>query len=394
MSVSRFILYLLLSAFGLLLTACQPDPAVSIFTNTPKPPAVSVSTSTPVPSDTPSLTPTLTETATLTLTASNTSTASATFTLTPTLTLTPSLTPSPTFTRTPYPTKVFNATSTLVPTFAPLTTLLEPHLWLARPIGEENENFITRTYTYGNTQNGTLPPHHGVEFYNPVGVPVLAAGDGLVVFAGPDVGGAAISPQPNFYGNAIVIEHAQSINGQPLYTLYGHLSFVAVVPGQVVHTGDVIGKVGGTGIALGGPHLHFEVRVGYNDYDSTRNPELWLRPFPKWGTLVGRVVDRTGHMVPLAAVSVRSIKIDTDTPVSRFITTYAAESVNPDAAYGENFAVMDLPPGTYEVQVGGTKTYKQTIIIKPDQLTFVEFRDVKPPPTWTVTPTETATKKP
>jgi len=313
--------------------------------------------------------------------------------LTPTLTFTPSLTPSPTYTRTPYPTKVLNATNTAVPTFASFSATLDPHLWLARPIGEDNENFITRTYTYGNTLNGTLRPHHGVEFYNPVGTPVLAAGDGMVVFAGPDVGGATISPQPDFYGNAIVIEHAQSINGQPLFTLYGHLSFVAVVPGQVVHTGDVIGKVGGTGVALGGPHLHFEVRVSYNDYDSTRNPELWLIPFPKWGTLVGRVVDHTGRLIPLVAVGVRSIKIEADAPVSRFVTTYA-ENVNPDSVYGENFAMMDLPPGTYEVQIGGSKTYKQTVTINPDQLTFVEFRDVTPPPTWTVTPTETATPKP
>jgi murein DD-endopeptidase MepM/ murein hydrolase activator NlpD len=242
--------------------------------------------------------------------------------------------------------------------------------------------------------NGTLRPHHGVEFYNPVGTPILAAGDGIVVFAGPDVGGASISPQPDFYGNAVSIEHTQSIDGQPVFTLYGHMSFVAVVPGQVVHTGDVIGKVGGTGVALGGPHLHFEVRVGYNDYDSTRNPEMWLMPFPKWGTLVGRVVDADGNLIPLAAVSVRSQKIDSDTPLSRFITTYANETVNPDPDYGENFAVMDLPAGTYEVQVGTTKTYKQIVTIKPDQVSFVEFRDVNPQPTWTATATETATPRP
>jgi murein DD-endopeptidase MepM/ murein hydrolase activator NlpD len=392
MPARRLAFMVLLAALGL--SACQPDPSVSIFTNTPKAPGFSVSTSTLVPTDPPSLTPTLTLTSTLTLTASVTSTASATFTLTPTDTLTPTLTPSPTFTRTPYPTKMTGATFTPIPSFAPLAALPPDHLWFARPIGPDGENFITRTYTYGNTMNGTLRPHHGVEFYNPVGTPILAAGDGIVVFAGPDVGGASISPQPNFYGNAVAIEHNQSIDGQPIFTLYGHMSFVAVVPGQVVHTGDVIGKVGGTGVALGGPHLHFEVRVGYNDYDSTRNPEMWLIPFPKWGTLVGRVVDANGNLIPLASVAVRSQKIDSDSPVSRFITTYADETVNPDPDYGENFAVMDLPAGTYEIQVGTTKTYKQTITIKPDQVSFVEFRDVNPPPTWTVTPTPSVTPRP
>lgn len=382
------------SFFTAILAACQPDPSVSIHTHTPRPPLVSFATTTPVPTDTPSLTPTLTETATLTLTPSNTSTATATFTLTPTLTLTPSLTPSPTFTRTPYPTKVTGATDTPVPAFAAFFSLPPPHLWLARPIGEDAENFITRTYTYGSTLNGALRPHHGVEFYNPVGTPILAAGDGQVVFAGPDVGGAVISPQPNFYGNAVVIELAQSIDGQPIYTLYGHMSFVAVEVGQVVHAGEVIGKVGGTGVALGGPHLHFEVRVGYNDYYSTRNPELWLVPFPRWGTLAGRVVDAGGRLIPLAAVGLRSVKIDSDTPVSRFLTTYADETLNPDSAYGENFALMDLPAGTYEVRIGTTKTYKQVVVVKPDQVTFVEFRGVTPPPTWTPTPSETPTRRP
>ena len=380
---------LLLLAFCLLVAACQPDPSVSIFTNTPRPPAVSVNTSTPVPSDTLTLPPTLTLTATFTLTPSNTPTASPTYTHTPTLTYTPSLTPTPTFTRTPYPTKVPGASATLVPTFAPLTSLPEPHLWFARPIDEDHENFITRTYTYGNTQNGSLRPHHGVEFYNPQGTPLYAVADGRVVFAGPDVTGKSIGPENNFYGNAVVIEHAQAINDQPLFTLYGHLSVVSVSPGQAVRRGDRLGEVGGTGVALGGPHLHFEVRVGYNDYDSTRNPELWLSPFPKWGTLVGRVVDSKGRLIPLAAVSVRSEQIEADAPVNRYLTTYAGETVNPDPAYGENFGVMDLPPGTYTVMVGGTKTYKQTVVIQPDQITFVEFRNVNPPPTWTPTVTGT-----
>lgn len=391
-SLRRFVFSLFVT--GVILVGCAASPEAVVSTNTPRPPNVSVSTSTLPPTDTSVPTSTVTLTPSITFTVTETLTASPTLTLSPTFTFTPSLTPSPTFTWTPYPTKKPGASSTPFPTLKPLTTPLEPHLWFARPIGEDDENFVTRTYTYGTTMNGILPPHHGDEFYNPQGTPILAAGDGIVVFAGPDVGGAAISPQPNFYGNAVVIQHSQALNGQPVFTLYGHMSFVAVALGQAVHTGDVIGKVGGTGVALGGTHLHFEVRVGYNDYVSTRNPELWLKPFDRWGTLVGRVVDRNGQLLPLVAVSVRSGVIEADEPVNRYLTTYANETVNPDSAYGENFAIMDLPPGTYTVQVGGTKTVSQTVVIKPDALTFVEFRDVNPPPTWTATPTETATEKP
>ena len=379
-------LFLFIVGTALFFVSCQPDPIVNINTNTPRPPAVSLATNTPLPSDTPSLTPSLTPTETP---VTPSSTPSPTWTFTPSDTPTATATPTATFTRTPYPTKVLGATYTPMPALPVLNPLPEPHLWLARPIGEKGINYIERNYPYGNTENGMLRPHHGVEFFNPLGTPILAAAEGAVVFAGPDIGSIFIGPQSNFYGNVVVIEHAQSINGQPVFSLYGHMSSVEVVPGQFIHTGQEIGKVGGTGVALGGTHLHFEVRVGYNDYYSTRNPELWLKPFTKWGTLVGRVADRNGILVPLAAIAIRSEKLTEGTFVSRYLTTYAAETVNPDPAYGENFVVMDLPPGTYSVQVGTTKTYTQTVVIKPDQISWIEFANVNPPPTWTPTPTGT-----
>jgi len=388
-NLSRPAFLLLHSAFIILLTACQPDPSVVVSTNTPRPPVVSVATVTPVPTATPTFTATRPPpTATFTLTPSSTP-VTPTETPTPTFTFTPSLTPTPTFTRTPYPTKKPGATFTPVPRFSRLTELPEPHLWLARPIGEAGVNYVEATYRYGTTQNGSLQPHHGVEFYNPVGTPILAAAEGLVVFAGPDLRQVPLSPEPNFYGNVVVVELAQSLNGQPLFNLYGHLSLISVKPGQAVRAGEVLGQVGGTGVARGGSHLHFEVRVGYNDYESTRNPELWLKPFKNWGVLAGRVVDRNGRLIPQASLSVRSEIIDSDQPLSRFFTTYAGETVNPDPAYGENFVISDLPPGTYTVSVGTTKTYKQIVEVKSDEVTWVEFRDVTPPPTWTPTPTGT-----
>ena len=58
------------------------------------------------------------------------------------------------------------------------------------------------------------------------------------------------------YGVAIELEHAEPLRR----TLYGHLSEIYVRPGQPVRQGEVIGRVGSTGLSTG-PHLHFELRT-------------------------------------------------------------------------------------------------------------------------------------
>ena len=65
------------------------------------------------------------------------------------------------------------------------------------------------------------------------------------------------------YGNYVMIYHS---NGA--YTLYAHMSSLAVSVGQTVTQGQVIGYVGDTGWATG-PHLHFEIR---NASGSTEDP--------------------------------------------------------------------------------------------------------------------------
>ena len=90
--------------------------------------------------------------------------------------------------------------------------------------------------------------HTGVDLQATYGTPILACRSGTVVIASPQGG----------YGNAVVIDHAGG-----MATLYAHQSRMAVLPGQVVKAGDVIGYVGATGYATG-PHLHFEVRLDGN----------------------------------------------------------------------------------------------------------------------------------
>jgi murein DD-endopeptidase MepM/ murein hydrolase activator NlpD len=87
--------------------------------------------------------------------------------------------------------------------------------------------------------------HPGVDFGARYGVPIEAAADGIVVWAGPNAG----------YGNCTIIDH-----GHDLATLYAHQSNIIVKVGDLVTRGEVIGQVGSTGYSTG-PHLHFEVRV-------------------------------------------------------------------------------------------------------------------------------------
>jgi murein DD-endopeptidase MepM/ murein hydrolase activator NlpD len=87
--------------------------------------------------------------------------------------------------------------------------------------------------------------HDGVDFPEPYGTAVGAAGRGTVTFAGWNSGG---------YGNLVVIQHRLGYQ-----TWYAHLSSFAVGQGASVAGGVVIGRVGATGHATG-PHLHFELR--------------------------------------------------------------------------------------------------------------------------------------
>jgi murein DD-endopeptidase MepM/ murein hydrolase activator NlpD len=255
------------------------------------------------------------------------------------------------------------------------------YFFLDRPISLPGTITIDQGYPYGSTERGTREPHHGVEFYNASGTPVLAAADGLVVVAGND-SGTVYGPQPNFYGNLIVLEHHFQGIDQPVFTLYGHLSKVDVKTGQTVRSGDKIGEVGSTGFAIGS-HLHFEVRLGKNDYDSNRNPVLWLKPLTgldgsSFGVIAGRLVDAQGKLIHATDVNIQYFP-DLNGPQAAAyqVETYAPEQspVNGDDDWNENFTMGDLPAGNYRISLmWGGKVYDHWIVVMPGNVTFVVFQ--------------------
>jgi murein DD-endopeptidase MepM/ murein hydrolase activator NlpD len=88
--------------------------------------------------------------------------------------------------------------------------------------------------------------HWGIDLAAPLGTPIYAATDGVVLRAGPASG----------YGNAVYIQDADGD-----VHIYGHMRYYSVQPGQVVHAGDQIAKVGNQGQSTG-PHLHYEIHRG------------------------------------------------------------------------------------------------------------------------------------
>ena len=279
-------------------------------------------------------------------------------------TLTPNLTPSATPTITPSPTVMPTPEPTAIPQQV-------DHYHLARPISSNGVDYLDRTYSYGDTQDGARPVHHGVDFFNPSGTPVLAAAAGTVIYAGDDLE-TLFAPQPDYYGNLVVIEHEfRSPENLPVFTLYGHLDRVLVGAGHVVEEGEQIGFVGAAGVAIG-PHLHFEVRVGDpTDFGATRNPDLWIKPYVGFGTLAARVVNNAGELQPGEGLTIRSLADGH----ARYAFTYASDAVNSSAGWGENVTMGDLPMGTYEVYISdeGRIWFRGQVEIRPNQTTWLEI---------------------
>ena len=114
-----------------------------------------------------------------------------------------------------------------------------------------------RTYVYGG-QAVDHQTHLGFDLAGSEHMPVRAANDGVVVFAGFF----------GIYGNAVVIDH-----GCGLQSLYGHLSSIEVKEGDAVKHDQEIGRSGQTGLA-GGDHLHFTILLD----GIPVNPVEWWDP--------------------------------------------------------------------------------------------------------------------
>ena len=109
--------------------------------------------------------------------------------------------------------------------------------WISSEFGRRKQPFT-----------GEFKNHNGIDLAANTGTPVHAIKDAVVA--------GVITGDPTF-GNYIILSHD---NGK-MTSIYAHLSKMNVTKGQRIKKGEVIGKVGQTGMATG-PHLHFEIRQG------------------------------------------------------------------------------------------------------------------------------------
>jgi murein DD-endopeptidase MepM/ murein hydrolase activator NlpD len=107
-------------------------------------------------------------------------------------------------------------------------------------------------------------PHYGVDVAAPVGSPITAPADGIVVLAEKDL---------YYTGGTVILDH-----GHGLTSAFLHMQDVLVEVGARLRQGEPLGTLGGTGRATG-PHLDWRM----NWFDQRVDPQLLVGPMPPGG---------------------------------------------------------------------------------------------------------------
>jgi murein DD-endopeptidase MepM/ murein hydrolase activator NlpD len=311
-----------------------------------------------------------------TATPANSQTAALTATPEPSATLAfESELPSPTPAARPIVEVTFPAVSTQEVTHrrpplytAPLALNPNDHFYFYRPVPIEYAEEPVADYRYGYILPKTTTLHTGTDIKEPLHTPIIAAGDGKVVFAGYGLlKGNGDKDDP--YGLAVMIRHNLSYQNHTILTVYAHMEKTTVVKGDWVKAGDQIGYVGLTG-ATSGPHVHIEIRLEVNDLEyEVQNPELWMVPPVGYGVLAGRIMSTGGALLGERKIWVRSLETDE----TWTMYTYSVKMNHVDAYYRENLVLSDLPAGKYEVSFYYYGLQKQIVEIRPGAVTFFRY---------------------
>lgn len=268
-------------------------------------------------------------------------------------------------------------------------TTQEEHFWLSKPLPGGGRLLYTEWFPYGYDVVGRYLIHNGIDVAEPEGTSVIAAADGTVIVAGDDYS-RYYGWRCDWYGHLVVIELDRRWRDQPVYIVYGHVLEIEVDPGQRVSMGQKVAEVGVGGAATL-PHLHFEVRVGTNEFKSTRNPLLWLEPPATRGIIAGRLVDPEGRPWQGVAITAVGRSDGTEDHITWAYLDNSQHLIHPDEALAENFVLGDLLPGEYElyVELQG-EIYRYPVYVNGGELSQAEIITA---PYKTVTPTPLITEQ-
>ena len=133
--------------------------------------------------------------------------------------------------------------------------------------------------------------HEGIDFAVDAGTPVLAAASGTVARVDVSFVDWTMEEQDSALNEALKLGYTPAAtldrirgrqvwidHGKGVFTRYAHLSAVQpLMVGQQIDAGVAIGEVGSSGYPQGGPHLHFEVRVGEDFYGDGLSGDVLVR---------------------------------------------------------------------------------------------------------------------
>jgi murein DD-endopeptidase MepM/ murein hydrolase activator NlpD len=143
---------------------------------------------------------------------------------------------------------------------AALSTRTPVALW-AGPFVEPSKGAMDSPYGFQSVYNGRREWwHQGMDYAAAEGDPVVAANAGVVVLA----------RRLPLGGNTVIVDHGQGVLSE-----YIHLSRFEVTAGRRVQQGEMVGRVGATGLVTG-PSLHWGLYVN----GTWVNPAFWLVPRP------------------------------------------------------------------------------------------------------------------
>ena len=146
-----------------------------------------------------------------------------------------------------------------------------------RPILSEDDNGYLLTMC--GTRTTGFDGHNGYDWGMPVGTPLLAVADGIVVRAEeePPVFCPGLKKVVN--GARVVVIESRPNASDVFHAMYGHMDQIGVKNGDTVRTGDLVGTSGNTGCSTA-PHLHFNAARVIDGREVLIDPYGWHSKFP------------------------------------------------------------------------------------------------------------------